>query len=526
MSTPIFVLGCHRSGTSAVSGLLRKACGVSMGELMPATEDNPLGYFEAQAVVDAHRGILAQVERDWTCPPSSFDPAVLDLSALQEQIATHQQLPTPWAMKDPTSMFLLPAWGHLGVNAVRLVAVARPPGDTISSIVKRDGFREDRAEAIVDAYLRRLVQIAEQVPLPVIQFPGDEEPLTAQVRTLAKSLELPWDEAAAQEFFREDLVRNRSTLRSSSPTFDRLLEKAARPTRVPTTDLGSLELDSEPQWALETHLGLRHAVQRNQLWALATFRAFEDPEVVEFLLDGARDGGRRPRRLRVHQLVLPTPEAAGAALLDSGRRPHGVVAHALLADRPDAEVDFFFRSIYIGTHPLAELVIDVPNPADEGVLHSTPAPPDQPHPTKVEEIATACGWDLLQSQRVSPAREGMVFRKRVPTDHELVPMTTELVSRAHRISALDARLQALESTLESTRQAGRSGERFPAAEERARAAEERARQAEERARASQGREAHTKQQLQRVLNRRSVRASLWFARPFRPLFRTVRSWRR
>ena len=137
MSEPIFVLGCHRSGTSVVAGLLHRACGVSMGELMPPTEDNPLGYFEALGVVDAHRDLLGQMERDWTCPPSTFRPGMLDLSTLEEQVEIHKQLPGVWAMKDPRSMFLLPAWSHLGIDRVRLVAVVRPPADTIRSIEKR-----------------------------------------------------------------------------------------------------------------------------------------------------------------------------------------------------------------------------------------------------------------------------------------------------------------------------------------------------------------------------------------------------
>ena len=185
MTEPIFVLGCHRSGTSVVAGLLYQACGVSMGELMPPTGDNPLGYYEAIGVVDAHRSILAQMERDWTCPPTTFRPDLLDLSALAEQVDIHTRLPGVWAMKDPRSMFLLPAWSHLGMDRVRLVAVVRPPVDTVRSIETRDRIRHDRAEAIVDTYLRRLLEIAEQVPLPIIRFPGDGDSLIGQVRDLA-----------------------------------------------------------------------------------------------------------------------------------------------------------------------------------------------------------------------------------------------------------------------------------------------------------------------------------------------------
>lgn len=512
MSAPIFVLGCHRSGTSAVSGLLHKACGVSMGELMPATEDNPLGYFESQGIVDAHRGLLRQMERDWTCPPSQFDPEPLDLSALQEQVAIHRELPSPWAMKDPRSMFLFPAWSALGLHEVRLVGVVRSPADTIKSIVKRDGIREDRAEAIVDTYLARMVDIAEQVPLPVIQFPGDDESVTAQVRALADSLDLPWDDDAAQEFFRDELVRNRTALTDTSPTYDRLLEVSSWPTPVPTTDLRGLVLDAEPAWHLETHLSVHHAVQRNQLWSLASFDAFANPEIVELLLDGARTGGRRPRRLDIHQLVIPSTQAAGAALLDSGLRPHGVVANGLLADLGPSEVEFFLRSVHLGTHALAELVVDVPNPEGDGLLHSRPAPPDRPTPAQVQEIAESCAWDLIESRQLSPARVGMVLRKRVPTDEELSPVVTELIARAHRITAIDARIEAIEAVLgNKIHTAGRnagSGSRTPvsgSAESRAAAAE---------------------RDLERLRSRRSVRFALAMSRPLKPVFQALRSLRR
>ena len=226
MSEPIFILGCHRSGTSVVAGFLYKACGVSMGELMPPTEDNPMGYFEALGVVDAHRDILTQMERDWTCPPSNFRPGQLDLTALAEQVDIHKQMAGVWAMKDPRSMFLLPAWSHLGLDRVRLIAVVRPPADTVRSIEKRDNIRQDKAEAIVEAYMARLIEIAEKVPLPVLQFPGKGDSLLGQVRDVAAALDLSWDEEAARDLFDHSLVRNQSTLRDTSPTYDLLLEKA------------------------------------------------------------------------------------------------------------------------------------------------------------------------------------------------------------------------------------------------------------------------------------------------------------
>lgn len=513
MREPIFILGCHRSGTSAVAGLLMKACGVSMGDLMPPTEDNPLGYFEAIGVVDAHRNLLAQMERDWTCPPSSFEPEALDLSVLEEEIAAHRNLPGPWAMKDPRSMFLLPAWSSLGIDRVRLIAVARPPVDTIQSIVNRDGIREDRAEAIVDAYLRRLVEIAQQTQLPVITFPGHDESVIDQVRFLADSLNLPWDEGAAHRFFHNGLVRHRSELKDSSPTYDLLLSEAQRLDHVPPTMIGDLKLGSEPQWALETHLGPRHGAQQNELWSLAKFDTFPSPEVVEIRLNGARCGGKGRSAIHLHQMEVENPGAAAAILLDRGIRPHGVVAHQMLSGLDLSDLKYFFRSMHLSTHPLAELVADVPDPLGDVLATTRPTLTSHPSPEMVQRIASECGWEAIASGRVSIGRTGLVFRKQISTSSELTPVIADLISRAHELKDLEARVRRIE-------------ESQIRAQEGAYAAEAERRPMSDSTVALGRRADAAERELHRLRNRRSVRFALAVAQVLKPVFRMVRSWRR
>ncbi len=503
MSEPIFILGCHRSGTSVVAGLLYRACGVSMGELMPPTADNPTGYYEALGVVEAHRNLLAQMERDWTCPPSTFRPGRLDLTALAEQVDLHKQLPGVWAMKDPRSMFLLPAWSHLGVDRVRLVAVARAPADTIRSIEKRDHIRQDRAEAIVEAYLGRLLEIAAKVPLPVIQFPGRGDSMIRQVRNLAASLDLPWDEDAARSFFDETLVRNRTKFRDTNPTFDSLIENARHPKKVPAISLRSLKLRSEPEVALERHLGVLNAQQRNQIWEMAHFETDAEPRVAEIILEGARPGVAQRPGVEVRQLEVKGPLAVGAALIKNGLRPHGVVAHSLVAGRRPGEIEYMMRSIYLATDAFAELLLDVPDPDGDGLLSSTPPPVDHPLPHDVEEIATETGWDHVVTQRLSPGRSGMMFRKRILTDTELVPVVTDVLAGLERIHAMEARLSSI------------AFPREPAEEPTSEALEAERKRAEEAELA-----------LDRLRNRRSVRLALGLSQVFRPLFRAVRSWKK
>jgi hypothetical protein len=474
-----------------------------MGELMPPTIDNPLGYYEALGVVEAHRNLLAQMERDWTCPPSTFRPEALDMTALAEQVDIHKQLPGVWAMKDPRSMFLLPAWSHLGIDQVRLVAVARPPADTIRSIEQRDKIRQDRAEAIVDAYLSRLLEIADQAPLPVIQFPGEGESLISQVRDLAASLDLPWDEVAARSFFDESLVRHRSRLRDSSPTYDALIEGARHPEKVPAVSLRSLELRSEPEVALERHLGVLYAQQRNQIWEMAHFETDPAPKVAEILLEGARPGAANRPGVEVVQVEVKGPMAVGAALLKNGLRPHGVVAHGVVAGRPANEIEYMMRAVYLATDAFAEMLLDVPDPQGEGLLSSTPPPYDQPLPPVVEEIATGTGWDHVARQRLSPGRSGMMFRKRILIDSELIPVVTDVQASLERLHAMEARLSSIAFPAQAVDE--------PTSEALA----------AERNRADEAEIA-----LDRLRNRRSVRFSLAVSQVFRPLFSAVRSWKK
>ena len=441
------------------------------------------------------------MERDWTCPPATFKPGQLDLTALAEQVDIHKQLPGVWAMKDPRSMFLLPAWSHLGLDRVRLVAVARPPADTIRSIEKRDYIRQDRAEAIVDTYLGRLVEIAEKIPLPVIRFPGTGDSFLTQVRDVAAALDLPWDEGAAQEFFDETLVRNRSKLLDTSPTYDLLLEKARLPRNVPAINLRSLRLSSEPEIPLETHLGVLYARHRNQMWDVAQFSTDAEPEVAEILLDGARPGAASRPGIRLHQVEVTTPLAVAAAFMKNGLRPHGVVAHGLLAGHSPSEIEYLFRSLYMTTDPLAELLFDVPDPQGVGLLSSTPPPVDVPMPDRVQEIATQTGWDHISTTRLSPGRSAMFLRKRILTDTELIPVVSDVIASLHRVHVLENRL--------STALAG--GVDVPSSE----ALESERRRADEAELA-----------LNRLQNRRSVKLALALSRPFRPLFRAVRSWKK
>lgn len=55
----IFVLGMHRSGTSAVTRLLGLAAGVLPRDPMLPTTENPAGYWESQRIARLNNQLLA-----------------------------------------------------------------------------------------------------------------------------------------------------------------------------------------------------------------------------------------------------------------------------------------------------------------------------------------------------------------------------------------------------------------------------------------------------------------------------------
>jgi hypothetical protein len=58
----VFILGMHRSGTSALTGMLVQAGFTAPSDLMPATVANPKGYWESLGIMGINEAFLAEME--------------------------------------------------------------------------------------------------------------------------------------------------------------------------------------------------------------------------------------------------------------------------------------------------------------------------------------------------------------------------------------------------------------------------------------------------------------------------------
>ena len=153
----LLVLGMHRSGTSALAGVLGRL-GVDLGALlMPATPDNPKGYFEHLEIVAVHEGLLAALGSRWDdvrpLPAGWWDgpAAAASRVALRAIVARDFAAAPCWGVKDPRLCRLLPLWQPLLREMAvepRYLLVLRRPAEVAASLAARDGISAARARLL------------------------------------------------------------------------------------------------------------------------------------------------------------------------------------------------------------------------------------------------------------------------------------------------------------------------------------------------------------------------------------------
>ncbi|MGH7013551.1 MAG: glycosyltransferase [Stellaceae bacterium] len=150
----VFILGMHRSGTSAVTRVLN-LLGVELSpHLMAASPDNERGYWEHMGIVQEHDQLLAALGSSW----DDVRPLPADWAKTPAAAAAAQRLraiierdfaaASLWGLKDPRLCRLLPLWLPL-LRAMRVtphfVLVLRHPREVAASLIKRDRKSEAAA---------------------------------------------------------------------------------------------------------------------------------------------------------------------------------------------------------------------------------------------------------------------------------------------------------------------------------------------------------------------------------------------
>jgi GT2 family glycosyltransferase len=148
-STALVVLGMHRSGTSALTGMLHHL-GVALGSrLMAATPDNPRGYWEHSDIVAVHERLMTALGWGWDdirSLPAGFEreePAQTARSELAAILHRDFAGAPLWGLKDPRLCRLMPLWAaQFAEERVepRYLLAVRHPLDVAESLSARDGM--------------------------------------------------------------------------------------------------------------------------------------------------------------------------------------------------------------------------------------------------------------------------------------------------------------------------------------------------------------------------------------------------
>lgn len=177
-STPIVVLGMHRSGTSALTGMLH-SLGIHLGpeeDLKSPQKDNPQGFWENNTLVEFNDRLLNQANSSWFSPPhdanrsweiEDFVAAKKEASILLQKISCEE---TTWAWKDPRTCLTLPFWRQVFQVPPVVILVHRHPVEVAQSLQVRDQFPLEVGLGLWEIYNRAALRNCEGLHVLVVRF--------------------------------------------------------------------------------------------------------------------------------------------------------------------------------------------------------------------------------------------------------------------------------------------------------------------------------------------------------------------
>lgn len=148
MKTAYFILGMHRSGTSALGGVL-DLMGLEFGsDLMKATKGNPKGHFENMFVYRLNEKILK--ENDFTWDSYYFDFNKISLNKKEKYIKEAKKVigsefmnADKFVIKDPRICLLFPIWEEACLELsidIKIILPYRNPLEVAQSLKARNSF--------------------------------------------------------------------------------------------------------------------------------------------------------------------------------------------------------------------------------------------------------------------------------------------------------------------------------------------------------------------------------------------------
>ena len=294
----------HRSGTSALSGLLVRLGGEGPRDVIGGNAGNPRGHFEPRRIVALHDAFLALDGHSWS-DWTRIDPRAFSggrAEAWMDRLAVAMRADfsgdRPMIVKDPRICRLVPLWrgvaDRLGAD-LRIVLPYRDPAEVAASLARRD---RTPADAAALAWLRHALDAEREtrdLPRVVVDYADLLCDWREEIGRVAAGLGIPF-----------------ATSGSAAEEADAFVAPALR---RESADAGDGAAAPMPAWLAE-------AVE-----ALRALRADPfDPEAMACL--SSLDGGQGPSGLALREA---SHAAALRALQDARRDPMRFVRARLRA---------------------------------------------------------------------------------------------------------------------------------------------------------------------------------------------------
>lgn len=170
----VVVLGMHRSGTSAVAGILQML-GVNMGAHQLGPDDfNPKGHFENNIIKILNERLLRRAGGSWSNPPTT--QAIIKAGQTLQRTIEHtirREQSQMWGMKDPRLVLTFGVYYPYLVNP-RLIVCRRPPAEVARSLKRRNEIPLDEGKRLAETYSQRLNALLHDYRLPHTELEFDD----------------------------------------------------------------------------------------------------------------------------------------------------------------------------------------------------------------------------------------------------------------------------------------------------------------------------------------------------------------
>lgn len=305
----LLVLGMHRSGTSALAGLLCQLGFQAPDDLEPADAHNPTGFWEPRKIRAFHTALMDVCQSSWDDPllpvlswhPHKEGRAIDDL---EQALAADFPAADPKSValiKDPRQCRLLPIWTALFEQRpfqAGVVLVVRNPAAVAASLARREHLPTDRSLLLWLSHTLESERHTRKLPRLVISYEQlleDPAGVVQRCQQLVGLPRLPLSDQLRNKWIHPNYNhhRNSSDLELNHDVKD-LLELALTVYQAMlgslSTDESRSQLDRAYQLVHERLLGLREQGSRR-----GTVQLFWEP---------AKGGGYTEDESQKHSVLM------------------------------------------------------------------------------------------------------------------------------------------------------------------------------------------------------------------------------